>query len=210
MSYFVGVVQDANTGGLIAVHNADKLFFSASLYKLYYAVLAWQDLGSGDLTDETNFQADRSLTQCLDLMIRESDSPCGEALLARYDYAQATERLREIGLPNVNTAAFKVSAIDMAVLLQASYEMDIMSTTARQALFESMRQQVYADGLKQGFSDFTVRDKVGFSDTDWHDVGLVELTDSQTVTVVILSENAGAEGVAELSSKLSQYFKSVI
>lgn len=199
------VIQDPLTGERIATVNEHQTYFAASLYKLYFAFLAWQDVQSGQLAIKQDFYRGQSTTECLDKMIRESDSPCGEALLQVYDYSKAQERLQQLGLLDINAPAFEVSAADMAVLLQHIFDEQLLNTTNAQTLRESMREQIYDKGLKTGFSGWSVEDKVGFSENgDWHDVGFVQTSSGSWLIVSVLSRNAYAAGVSGLAKELQQ------
>lgn len=197
------VVQSADSGQILAQNLPDRLYFSASLYKLYIGLLAWEDLDSGAMINDSSFLGDNSTLDCLDLMIRESHSPCGEQMLSKYDKQELTDRLRKLGLPNVNVAGFTVSAKDMAVLLQIIYDNKVISGQSKEMLLGSMELQTYDAGLKTGFQGLKVQDKVGFSAKDWHDVGFVTLADGRQVIVSTLTENVGSNGVADLAKHLN-------
>ena len=208
------VVYDPVYEQSLATINPSDIYFSASLYKLYLAFLVWQDVDQGiiniddSLVDHPDFGILSTIT-CLDLMIRLSDSPCAEAFLETYDYDQLQARLKHFGLPDIDMPNFKVSSLDMLEILRLIESEQALSAMATNSLFESMGLQVYHQGLRQAFasSESTiVYDKVGFSQRDWHDVGLIKVGQlSRPIIVVILSLDAGERGVGALSSSLSQW-----
>ncbi|MCA9349387.1 serine hydrolase [Candidatus Saccharibacteria bacterium] len=203
------VVQDPRTKDTLATYNQHQTFFTASLYKLYMAFLVWQDLDSGDIEEQANFYEQYSLNDCLDRMIRLSDSPCGEAVLAAYDYASVQKRLLALGMPDINMPGFQVSAADMAVLLQHIYDHQLIPETSAQSLRQSMREQIYDKGLKSGFNMYLVEDKVGFSENgDWHDVGLVKVGDDYLI-VAVLSNKAYSANLAGLATSLQNTLESL-
>lgn len=198
------VVYDPQSKTMLASHNPDQLYFSASLYKLYFAYLAWQDIKQGSLEPSQAMVQTYTLQDCLDRMVRLSDSPCGEAVLGLYNYQEAQTRLRELGLPNINMPGFEVSASDMNVLLDLIYNVEGIDSQAAESMRLSMQNQVYDAGLKAGFSKLVVQDKVGFSENgDWHDSAIVSGTKGD-VLVTVLSKGAGRSGVSGLASSLQE------
>lgn len=81
-----------------ASYQADKVFRTASTYKLFVAHGALKRVESGawHWTDQIN--GGRDLTKCLDDMIVKSDNPCGETMLEKIGYKTLTNELKAIGL----------------------------------------------------------------------------------------------------------------
>lgn len=186
-------ITNLDTGDVIARANQDREFFIASLYKLYLAYIGYQDIETGVLDGSALLADDATVAECLDLMIRESDSPCGEALLAKYDRADLQSRLEADGIVGIDVNGFTITASGAGQLLLA------INSGPYSALESSMRRQIYDEGLKQAYPDYEVSNKVGFSEIDWHDIGYVDGLGRQRLSIVILSEGAGSSKVRSLA-----------
>ena len=207
------IVHDLETDETLGMIAEENIYFTASLYKLYLAFIIWQDVDNGllapndSLVDHPDYGA-KSVTECLDLMVRTSDSPCAEAFLSRYDYDDLQVRLLRLGLTDIDMPNFMTSAGDMLQLLRLIHHQQHLSNGASSQLLEAMRNQVYGQGLRQAFlktGKNQVYNKVGFSYRDWHDIGLLELqttSQSKWLAVVILSRRAGENNVRKLADSL--------
>ena len=206
------VVYDPVYDETVVEVEPDKVYFTASLYKLYLAFLAWQDVDQGILElDQVLLNhptlGQHNLWQCLDLMVRVSDSPCAEALLATYDRQDLQKRLNSLSLVDVNVDQFLVSARDMTKLIALIEAGQGLSAGSREHLLASMNLQVDRQGLQQAFSAAgdVAYNKVGLSAHDWHDVGLVRLGPAKRPLILaILTNDAGVAGVAALAHELHQ------
>ena len=206
------VVYDPIYQQVIVEVEPDKQYFSASLYKLYLAFLVWQDVDQSVLAlDQIILNhpvyGNRNLWQCLDIMVRISDSPCAEALLATYSYQELQSRLNDLGLVDIDVENFLVSARDMAKLIELIEAGQSLSAMANQHLLASMNLQIYRQGLQQVFSKSgsLVYNKVGYSPRDWHDVGLVRLGgEGRPLVIALLTNQAGVARVAEAADTLNQ------
>ena len=210
------VVYDLTNREYLLSHNKEDLYPTASLYKLYLAYMAYEDVDNGRLALEqpfTNHPAYRhelNLGTCLHLMVAVSDSPCGETLLAHYGYPAIQARLQELGLPHVNAAAFRASAEDMTRLLELIYG-DNLSADSRGKLLGSMSNQAYDVILQPAFRDYgQVYDKTGAwlnatgKDYNWIDVGIIELADrDQTLAISILHEHVPTDDLLTLAKELA-------
>src|SRR5690606_21208267 len=80
-SYHIAV-YDHQAGRVIAKNEPDEALFAASLYKIYVAYLALLDFQTGAQNPDDILVAGQTKKECVDKMIRSSDSPCGEAIMA--------------------------------------------------------------------------------------------------------------------------------
>lgn len=210
------VVYDLTSREYLLAHNKEYLYPTASLYKLYLAYMAYEDVDSGRLSLAQPFikhliyKYELNLGVCLNLMITVSDSPCGETLLAHYDYPVIQARLKELGLPHANAGAFRASAEDMTRLLELIYG-DNLSANSRDRLLGSMSNQAYDVILQPAFRDRArVYNKTGaWRDGSgegyyWIDVGIIELADrDQAFAVSILHENVPTKDLLALAEELA-------
>lgn len=197
------VVYDPASQQIIAQHNSDKLFFAASIYKLYVVYLALQDVDTAKYSLQEPFLAGKTRQQCLYDAIQSSDSPCAETLLAETGQAQANARLTALGLQHATFPDFTTSAAEVARLLARLQSRQDLSETSTNSLLESMKNQVYRNGLPKGVPSATVYDKVGFSETpNYHDVGIIRLPNNREYIVAFLSEGAGSRQAADFAATI--------
>ena len=187
------VIYDLQRNEELVSLNDQELYFTASLYKLYMNFLAQQDVEAGRLDLHQAILEHRdygplNLNDCLHLMVQLSDSPCGEAVLALYDYQEVQSRLQELGLLDINMPAFLTSARDMTQLLKLIYK-DGLSTAGRDRILHPMSKQVFSQILRSAFSQLgPVYNKVGYSNNPviWHDIAIIELEHSQQALVIVI------------------------
>ena len=68
-----------------------------------------------------------------------------------------------------------------------------------------MKNQIYDDALKAGFTEATVYDKVGFRDFDeYHDAGIVKFKNGEVVVVSVLSKEVGTKNIANLAKEIQK------
>ena len=73
-----GVVISDSDGNILAERNPTQKFFAASIYKLYVAYEGYKQVDGGLVDPSESYINGNTRLECLDLIIRESDSPCAE------------------------------------------------------------------------------------------------------------------------------------
>lgn len=203
-----GVVIADEQGNVLASNQADKTFFAASLYKIYVAYEGYQLIDNGTNDKQQVYLNGKTRGQCLDEMIRNSDSPCAEKLMAEIGKDTITAKLAKYGLTHTSLRSLTTSAGDIAIVLSRLQQQKDLSPASTQAMFDSMLGQKYRNGLPAGFSPQKVYNKVGFRDTtEYHDVGIVELEDGRRVIMSVLTENAGVNSIKSLASAILEASK---
>ncbi len=182
------VVYDAANKAIIASHQADKQYFTASIYKLFVAYLALMDVQAGTQNPNSVVLAGQSLKTCLYKMIHSSDSPCGEKVLNTMGQAAVTKRLQDtFDLKNTNFPGFVTSAQDASTILERLQAKQDLNAENTNFLLDAMKTQIYRTGLPRGMPAATVADKIGFnSPENWHDTAIVTLPNGREYIVCIL------------------------
>lgn len=164
------MIYDFDHSQVAAAYNADTQMLPASLYKLFYAYDGYLQISNGTDDPDEAYLGDLTLGECLDLMIRESNNPCGEAMLD--DPARASRvaaLIREQGMAQTIPTALMTSASDVMKLLQLYYVHDGWTDTAWEKFLDSALNQPpasagdFRQGLPSGFSAAQVYNKVGWS-----------------------------------------------
>lgn len=203
-------------------YQSETLYFPGSIYKLYIAFLAWQDVDAGilDLSqiihDGTHaLYGKTTLKDCLYYMISTSDSPCAEAVLDFYDRAEAETRLRQLGLPRVMVGGFWVSSEDIEILLRVIYENKngVLSKESRQALMEALADQVYKEYVPAGFSAIARKSYNKTGDAQYaphwthNDAAIVELADGRILVAVLFAKNIDQSSLIDFSWQLGNWLQ---
>ena len=200
-----GVVVADTKGKAAVAANADKQFFAASIYKLYVAYIGYQLVDSGQLDAKTNYQGGRTLGQCLDAMIRASDSPCAEKLMTQIGKTEIQTKLALYGLTNTSMARLLTTPADATIVLSKIYQGSGLSAASKQKLLESMANQKYRNALPKGFAGSVVYDKVGFGDqVEYHDAGIVTLPDGKTIIVAVFTTSGSPSKIAKLGQEIAR------
>jgi len=189
------VIYDPANQKVIAAHNADKKYFAASLYKLFVAYLALVDFQNGAQNSDEVLTEGFTRRQCVDKMIRESYSPCGEAMMAAMGQETLRARVSAMGISNTTFAGITTTAQDSALILQYIQEKRDLNAANTAFLKDAMRvqDQRFRRGLAKGAPEATWETKVGWNEQyNYHDVGIMTLPGGRAYIVAILSQNNGS------------------
>ncbi len=200
------VVTTESDGVLLNALEPDEPFFAASLYKLYVAYEGYRQVDNKEVDPSEDFLQGFTRAECLDKMIRESDSPCAEKLMAEIGPSEITEKLRTYGINNTSMVAITTTAGDVARILSRIATGEGLSGESQSAFLTSMKNQIFRDSLNKGFSqDVVVYNKIGFRElVEYHDAAIVEFPDGRQLIVVVMTENVGTTKIAELGRLLEQ------
>ncbi len=189
------VVYDPANKQIIASNKPDEKYFAASLYKLFVAYLALVDFQNGTQNPDEELWGGYTRKECVDLMIRESHSPCGEAMMADMGQETLRERVSQMGIENTIFAGITTTARDSALILQYIVEGRDLNAENTVFLRNAMRVQPekYRRGLPQGAPEATWDTKVGWNqEYNYHDVGIMTLPNGREYVVAILSYGNGS------------------
>lgn len=199
-----GVVIASADGTVVASINPDQPFFAASIYKLYTAYFGYIEVDAGRANSAEAYSNGRTRSECLDVMIRESDSPCGEKMMNEIGKAELTSKLKAVGITSTEMGSLSTTARDAATIMAKISKGEGLTPASQATFLESARNQIFRDALNKGFStNVTVYNKIGFKELkEYHDVAIVELKDGRTFIVAVLTENVGTKNIAELGRRL--------
>lgn len=199
-----GVVLMNIGGEVLASHNADRPFFTASIYKLFVAYEGYKRVDSGEFVLSSNYLGSRSLGDCLDLMIRESDSPCAEKLWVELGKSALNGTLERAGITNTDMVGLTATAKDAATQLKLIASGEGISVESKTKLMTSMRDQIYRDTLNKSFdSSVVVYNKIGFRElVEYHDTEIIEFSDGRSLIMSVLTENVGTRNIIALGDAI--------
>ena len=198
-------VYDLANKKIVASLNPDRQYFAASIYKLYVAYIGYQKIADGTYDADEPYLSGYTRAECLDAMIRESYSPCGEKWWNELGRENLTARMKDYGLKNTSLAGLYTSAGDAAIILQRLFERQDLTKAHRAAFLDSMKDQpaLYRRGFPSGFSKSTVYNKVGWNlQTEWHDTAIITLPNGRSYVITVLSENVGSSQIKSLGQAI--------
>lgn len=200
------VVVTNTSGNVLAENNREESYFAASLYKLFVAYFGYQQIDSGEVDEDEMYLNGNTRGQCLDLMIRESNSPCAEKLWTELGKQELTNKLVGLGISNTSMTSLTTTAEDTAKILKLIENSNGLSQASRLKYKDSMLDQpaTYRRGLPSGFSEsVSVYNKVGWNENiEWHDSAIIELPDGRKLIVTVLTKSVGSKNIARLATAL--------
>lgn len=198
------VVYDIANEEFIGTYKPDEVYFAASIYKLYVAYEGYLAVQRGEYELNQDYLFGQTFEECLDLMLRESDSPCAEKLWNELGKEATTEKLKSYGITNTSMTAITTSAGDAATLLIRLAQNEELEDTYKRRMFTSMKNQIYRDALAESFSEATFYDKVGFRElNEYHDVGILELPNQRRYVISLFTSGVGTQAIQELGNSLN-------
>lgn len=215
------MIYDLDNDQVSAMYNQDEIMPTASLYKLFVAYEEYRRIDNDELNPNDLVYKNYTRSQCLDLMIRESHSPCAETLWREI----GSDNLNQILKANyylTNTENLNSTAADLIKMLQVYYRHEELSDESWATIRDSMLNQPSTDGnnwrqgLPSGFSeDVNVYNKVGWESEDgknwniYNDAAIVEIPDeNRHLIVVVLTNNVSPKSIAEFGKQIESALKS--
>jgi beta-lactamase class A len=201
------VVADSQ-GNILAEVNSDQEYFTASLYKLFVAYEGYRQFDSGEVDSSEVFLDGQTRAECIDKMIRSSDSPCAETLWQELGKEELTATMKTYDINNTSLVGLSTTAADTANMLARIARGEGLEKTSQTAYLSSMKTQdsLYRRGLPSGFSaNVTVYNKVGWNEqVEWHDASIIEFEDGRQLIVAVLTENVGTAQISKLGTLIEQ------
>ena len=195
------VVVDLANDKVVASHNANRQYFAASIYKLYVAYVGYQKVADSTYSLSDPYLSGYTRGECLDAMIRDSYSPCGEKMWNELGREDLTAKMRAYGLKDTSLTGLTTSAKDASIILKKLFNGDDLTQKYRKLYLGSMKTQpaLYRRGLPSGFNKSVVYNKVGWNGlVEWHDAAIVTLSNGRSFVVAVLTKNVGSRQIAEL------------
>lgn len=188
--------------GRRAVYQENRIFQTASTYKLYVAYSTLKRIESGQWSWSDQVVGGRDIAKCFDDMIVKSDNPCANVLLERIGYTTATNEIKAIGLSKSSfvTSYKQTTAQDLTTFLGALYSGQILSPSGTQTLISAMQRNIYRKGIPAG-TGVPVADKVGFLYGLLHDAAIV-YSPKGTYVLAILTDGSSWSAIADLARQI--------
>lgn len=223
------IIYDLDNDRVAAEYQPDQTFSTASLYKLFPVYLGYTEVEKGDLDPNTKLVSGYTVSRCLDLAIRESNSTCAEGLIQILGPQAVQQAAEEWGTKNTNIHSLQSTPADIVKVLQKYYTHPELSNETYNKILDSMLNQPattsdlcdgYCDwrqGLPKGFTDNSTKvyNKVGWDYNPegywnlYNDAAIVEIASDLQDTphhyaIVVMTSHINPNKIAALGAKIEQ------
>ena len=197
------VVQQLDGNGWSASGRADESIPSASTYKLYVLLRAFDDIDSGKLSWSTPM-LDTTAGGCFERTVVPSTNPCAEEWIRQFGRVALTDYIHAKGFSNGTgfnfTDAAHTTAGDLATYLIGLHNGTLVTGNNRDMLLEKMGRQLYRYGIPTGTKGWT-QDKVGFLWDYIHDAAIVH-NPKGTYVMVIMTKGYSYGYIANVARQI--------
>jgi beta-lactamase class A len=176
--------------------------YPASIYKLYLADVVYDKITKGNMSLSDKAMTGKTVKQCIDLMIVQSDNPCAHALGDIVSWSNNNQFLASqgFGSTTLKKSGSMTTANDTANFLIKLQTGSLISPVHTSSLLSMMKRQIYRSGIPAGSSG-PVANKVGFINELNHDAGIVYHPRGNYV-LVIMTKNSSYANIADLSKHI--------
>ena len=211
------VIYDLERDEVAATYNAEQNYNTASLYKLFVVYEGYRRVNSGEWDKDASVgSTGYTVEKCLDLAIRESNSPCAETLWAWMGHGDLDDIIvNDYNITDSAISSLLSNATDITKMMKLYYEHpDITDAVLVAAMKDSMLNQPittynWRQGLPSGFSEaVNVYNKVGwlYNGRSWdiyHDAAIVEFPEQDRhFIVVVMTNNISFTKIRDLATRL--------
>ncbi|MDQ3158654.1 MAG: class A beta-lactamase-related serine hydrolase [bacterium] len=177
------------------VDDGDKSWFSASVYKLFVAYVAYQYIEDGRL--------DPGMSNCLEQMIVVSSNYCGRLLRSTIGPDVINSELRKHGINNTDLNLITTSSNDMATVTKLIWNGVDLTPNARKELLHNMDTQHFTGAFQSGFKKAEVYDKIGCCYADeYTDAAIIVLPDERVLMISIMTDGIFSWNIHRLGEQI--------
>ncbi len=216
------IVYDLDRDEFAGSYNSDEKYNTASLYKLFVVYEGYRRLESGVWrADAIAGYTGKTILECLDLAIRESNSPCAETLWSMIGHGELDNIIvNDFKITNSNISLLTSNAMDILKIMQLFYRHpDITNTELVARMKDSFLNQPkttydWRQGLPSGFNLANVYNKVGWDYNPngkywniYHDAAIIEFPDdNRHFIVVVMTNRVSFQSIRQLGSTLENQY----
>jgi beta-lactamase class A len=199
-------VKELNGKNRSADFQGDKLYHPASTYKLFVAYSVLKRIEDGRLKWGQKYLDGLTVQQCFDEMIIRSNNPCAEKFGSDFTWKTIENELRAIGITSTllnSGGGFKSTTNDQVKFLNKLMYGNILNTSSKNKLLQTMNDQVYRQGIPAGVGG-VVKDKVGFWNGYLHDSAVVQ-KNGRIYLLSIYTSGSSWGDIADTANKIDEF-----
>ena len=216
------LIYDPLRKEIVGSYNPDEVYNTASLYKLFVVYEGYRRIISEEWNpDDMAGSSGRTILECLDLAIRESYSPCAEALWNMIGHAELDEIIsNEYAIHSSDISSLLSTPNDILLIMEKFYALpdslpNYLNTTLKDSfLNQPTTTYNWRQGLPSGFSAAKVYNKVGWDYNPdgrfwniYHDAAIVEFLDGERpYIIVVMTNRVPYQEIKRLGSEIEKYY----
>ncbi len=215
------VIYDLDLNENVGEYNSEEEYLTASLYKLFVVYEGYLLVENGEW--EMNTRAGvtgHTIGECLDLAIRESNSPCAETLREMIGEYKLDKIIKQnFGITHSDISGYMTTAEDVAKMMQIYYQhddikdMNLIAQMKDSFLNQPITEYDWRQGLPSGFNKANIYNKVGWEYNEagywemYHDAAIVEFPEEgRHFVVVVMTNNIAPEQIRQFGKMIEKVF----
>ncbi len=216
------LIYDLEKDEIVGSYNLDENYNTASLYKLFVVYEGYRRVESGVWQENSRAgSTGHTILECLDLAIRESNSPCAETLWAMIGHEELDQIIADdFDINNSNISILTSNALDILKIMQRFYQhpdiddADLLAQIKDSFLIQPSTTYNWRQGLPSGFSVANVYNKVGWEYNPdgnywniYHDAAIIEFPeDNRHFIVVVMTNRVPFRKIRELGEMIENKY----
>lgn len=215
------LIYDLDRDEMVGEYNPTESYSTASLYKLFVVYEGYRRLQSGTWDTKTRVAAGYDTLKCLDLAVRESYSPCAEALWSKIGRSELDRIIEDdFKIMDSDISHLLSNPQDILAMMKIFYyhedisEENLVATMKDSFLNQPKTTYDWRQGLPSGFSKANVYNKVGWDYNpdikNWniyHDAAIVEFPEEDRhFIVVVMTNRVPYQKIRELGTAIEKHF----
>lgn len=216
------LIYDLEKDEIVGSYNLDENYNTASLYKLFVVYEGYRRIESGIWQGDSRAgSTGHTILECLDLAIRESNSPCAETLWAMIGHEELDQIIADdFDITNSKISTLTSNAPDILKIMQRFYQhpdindADLLAQIKDSFLIQPSTTYNWRQGLPSGFSVASVYNKVGWDYNPdgnywniYHDAAIVEFPeDNRHFIVVVMTNRVPFKRIRELGKMIENKY----
>lgn len=195
--------QEVGGQNRVAHISEDKLFVTASMYKLFLATFLMQQIETGAVPAESPAVNGKTTGQCIETMLVHSENVCAEYLGKKYGWSKLHAYVRSVGLTTtkLNISPLQSTSSDTALFLQKLQAGQLLNTANTAKIRQYMELQTQRRGIPAGSPLATVQNRVGYDRGIFNDAAIVA-SPTATYILVVYSSSGSPEPTRDLASQI--------
>ena len=216
------LIYDVERDEIVAASNPDEQYQTASLYKLFVVYEGYLRVQSGEWSAEAPCGATgRTILDCLDLSIRESNSACAETLWSMIGRTELEAIIKDkFGITNSDISHLISNPSDILAMMKIYYKhtelTDEVLVSRMKDSFFNQPNTIYnwRQGFPSGFSRANVYNKVGWDFNPdgnywniYNEAAVVEFPEEDRhYIVVVMSQRVPFQKIRQLGTEIENTF----
>ena len=217
------LIYDLDRDEMVAEYNSNRSFATASLYKLFVVYEGYRKIEQGEWREgDTAGDTGRTILECLDLAVRESNSDCAETLWRMIGHDKLEKIVaNDFDITNTSVEDLVSTPNDITEMMERFYDhpdinnKKLIAKMKDSFLNQPITEYNWRQGLPSGFSDaVNVYNKVGWAYNDeekvwdiYNDAAIIEFPEKDRhFIVVVMTNKVPYQQIRKLGTMIEEEF----